>query len=56
MHGAHFKTRAEAAQALIEYFGYYNTERMHSSLGYLPPSEFERRWRAENELRGQKAR
>jgi hypothetical protein len=29
---------------------------MHSSLGYLPPSEFERRWRAENELRGQKAR
>jgi transposase InsO family protein len=56
VHGAHFKTHAEAAQALIEYFGYYNTERMHSSLGYLPPSEFERRWRAENELRGQKAR
>jgi transposase InsO family protein len=47
---------ASQAQALIEYFGHYNTERMHSSLGYLPPSEFERRWRAENELRGQKAR
>ncbi len=51
VHGMHFKTRAEAAEALVEYFGYYNTERMHSSLGYLTPSEFERRWRAENERR-----
>jgi transposase InsO family protein len=52
VHGVHFKTRAEAAQALVEYFGYYNTDRMHSSLGYLTPSEFERRWRAENERAG----
>ncbi len=52
VHGVHFKTRAEAAQALVEYFGYYNTERIHSSLGYLTPSEFERRWRAESEQRG----
>ncbi|MDE2150524.1 MAG: integrase core domain-containing protein [Gammaproteobacteria bacterium] len=52
VHGAAFKTRAEAAQALMEYFGYYNTERMHSSLGYRTPSEFERRWHAENERRG----
>lgn len=49
VHGAAFKTRAEAAQALVEYFGYYNTERIHSSLGYLTPSEFERRWRAGND-------
>lgn len=56
VHGAGFKTRAEAAQALVEYFGYYNTERIHSSLGYMSPSEFERRWRAENEQRGTIAR
>lgn len=56
VHGAQFKTRAEAAQALLEYFGYYNTERFHSSLGYLTPSEFERRWRAEHEQRGTIAR
>lgn len=55
VHGAGFKTRAEAAQALVEYFGYYNTERLHSSLGYLTPSAFERRWRAENERRGTSA-
>ena len=55
-HGARFKTRAEAAQALVEYLGYYNTERLHSSLGYRSPSEFERRWRAENEQRGTIAR
>jgi transposase InsO family protein len=52
VHGARFKTRAEAAAAIVEYLGYYNTERIHSSLGYLTPSEFERRWRAENERRG----
>jgi len=51
VHGAGFKTRAEAAQAIVEYIGDYNTERLHSSLGYLTPSEFERRWRAENERR-----
>ena len=46
VHGVGFKTRAEAAQAIVEYLGYYNTERIHSSLGYLTPSEFERRGHA----------
>lgn len=50
-HGANFETRRQAEGELIEYFGYYNTERLHSSLGYLSPSEFERRWRAEHETK-----
>jgi putative transposase len=43
-----FETRAQAEQTLVEYFGYYNTERLHSALGYVTPSEFERRWCAQN--------
>ncbi|MBI2767983.1 MAG: IS3 family transposase [Burkholderiales bacterium] len=42
----HFETRDEARQAIVEYIGYYNTERRHSSLGNIAPAEFERRWRA----------
>ena len=42
----HFETREEARQAIVEYIGYYNTERRHSSLGNIAPVEFERRWRA----------
>lgn len=42
-----FETRAQARQAIVEYIGYYNTERRHSSLGYVTPAQFERRWHAE---------
>jgi len=41
----HFETREQARREIVEYIGYYNTERRHSSLGYLTPAEFERRWR-----------
>jgi putative transposase len=46
VHDVHFETRAQARQAIVEYIGYYNTERRHSSLGNIAPAEFERRWRA----------
>jgi transposase InsO family protein len=45
VHGEHFPTREHAKQAITEYIGYYNTERRHSSLGYIPPAQFEHRWR-----------
>jgi len=44
VHAEHFRTRAEAQQALVEYIGYYNTERRHSSLGNVSPAAFEQRW------------
>jgi len=36
-----YKSMAVARQELIEYIEYYNTQRRHSSLGYLTPAEFE---------------
>jgi len=39
-----YATRAQAKADLIEYLGYYNTERRHSALGYRSPAEFERQW------------
>lgn len=44
VHDQHYATREEAIDDLIEYFGYYNSERRHSALGYLSPVEYERRW------------
>jgi putative transposase len=44
VHGEHFQTREQASRAIVEYIGYYNTERRHSSLGNVTPAEFERRW------------
>lgn len=51
----HLRTRDEARAAIVEYIGYYNTERRHSSLGNIAPSEFERRWRAEIQFNDQGA-
>jgi hypothetical protein len=42
----HYATREQARLSITEYLTYYNTERLHSSLNYVSPSEFERRWRA----------
>ena len=57
VHDQHFATREEASRAIVEYIGYYNTERRHSSLGYVSPTEFERRWWLSQELpRGNEAR
>ena len=44
----------ENAKSLIEYaFKDYNTIRPHSSISFLPPDEFEKRWNESDEFRNQ---
>jgi putative transposase len=46
-HGQDFATRAEARHCVFGYIeGWYNTTRMHSSLGYQSPVQFERECKA----------
>ncbi len=37
----HFSTIAEARILVFEWIVWYNRVRLHSSIGYLPPEEFE---------------
>jgi transposase InsO family protein len=39
-----YDTKAQAKQEAIEYIGYYNNDRIHTSLGNLTPVQFENRW------------
>ena len=40
---AHFATPEQAQKEIFKYIElYYNTKRMHSALGYVSPSEFEK--------------
>lgn len=46
-----FKTQAEAKMAVFEYIeGFYNPHRLHSSIGYQSPVNFERRTLTQNSL------
>jgi putative transposase len=44
VHGERFRTREEARLAVVEYIGYYNTQRRHSALGNVAPASYEMRW------------
>jgi len=39
----HYRTRAEARASIFEFIeAFYNRQRLHSTLGYMSPSDFER--------------
>jgi len=44
VHGRKFATREQARQAVMDWMAFYNHRRLHSTLGYLNPMEYERRW------------
>lgn len=45
VHQEDYQTRAEARQSLFEYIEvFYNQQRLHSTLGYLSPAEYERQF------------
>lgn len=36
-----WRTRTQLELAIVEYVAWFNTERLHTSLGDIPPSEYE---------------
>ena len=44
VHGCKFATREQARQAVMNWMAFYNHRRLHSSLGYLSPMQYEQRW------------
>ncbi|CAB3809570.1 IS3 family transposase ISBxe1 [Paraburkholderia caffeinitolerans] len=46
IHGRRFATRREATDEVLAWLSFYNHERLHSTLNYISPMQFERSWYA----------
>jgi putative transposase len=44
LHGKRFATRRQAMDEVIDWLGFYNSHRLHQTLGYVSPMAFEQRW------------
>ena len=44
LHGKHFQTIRQAKDEVLDWWLWYNQTRMHSTLGYLSPVEYETQW------------
>jgi len=56
IHRQSWATRAQARSAIVDYIEvFYNRRRLHSSLGYLSPSDYEARRRARDGVPGSPA-
>ena len=49
LHGVRFATRRAAIDEVIDWMGFYNHRRLHSTLDYVSPMQFEQRWFADLE-------
>lgn len=47
LYGRRFATRREAMDEVIDWLRFYNHSRLHSTLNYMSPLQFEQRWLAE---------
>jgi putative transposase len=46
LYGQRFATRRQAMDEVIDWLTFYNHSRLHSTLGYVSPMQFEERWHA----------
>jgi len=46
LYGRKFETRRAAMDEIVDWLAFYNYRRLHSSLGYVSPMQFERAWLA----------
>lgn len=48
LHGVRFETRRAAMDEVIDWLTFYNHRRLHSTLGYVSPAQFESKWLADH--------
>ena len=46
LYGRRFATRRQAMDEIINWMTFYNHRRIHSTLGYVSPMQFEKSWNA----------
>lgn len=51
LHGRRFETRRQAMDEVIDWLSFYNHRRLHSTLGYVSPMQYERAWLAAQDKR-----
>ena len=52
LHGQRFATRQQAKDEVLDWLHWYNRKRLHSTLNYQSPVEYEREWEQRTALVG----